>query len=132
MRYLMTEEEAAYMEAYQGHFSRKLAAWAISNMELEDPTTEKMKSVTMRSVDDVMEILNDNGVDVPDECTFDAWYLFHMAICDYPKSLSTDKLRATFVKETICDPDGKSTNVLCCFVAKMYNVGVPIHWQMFM
>lgn len=44
MRYLMTEEEAAYMQAYQGHFSRKLAAWAISNMEAEDPATVRLRT----------------------------------------------------------------------------------------
>ena len=36
MKYIMTEEEAIYMQTYQGHFSRKLASWAISNMEMED------------------------------------------------------------------------------------------------
>lgn len=131
MKYLMTEEEAMYMQAYQGHFSRKLAAWAISNMEMRDPATEKMKPVTMRSVDDVKEILKANGVDISDECIFDAWYLYMMTIADYPKSLTTDKQRATYVDETICDPDGKSTNVLACFAAKMCNAGKPIHWEMF-
>lgn len=131
MKYLMTEEEAMYMQAYQGHFSRKLASWAISNMEMIDPTTEKKKTITMRSVDDVMEILRTNGIKVPDECTFDAWYLYHMAIADNPKSLPDDKHRALYVEETICDPDGKKTNVLACFVAKMCNMGIPIHWEMF-
>ncbi len=132
MRYLMTEEEAMYMEAYQGHFSRKLAAWAISNMEMVDTTTEKMKPVSVRSVDDVMEILRTNGVEIPDECTFDAWYLYMMTIADYQKSLTTDKQRSVYVEETLCDPDGKATNVLACFIAKMCNAGIPIHWKMFL
>lgn len=127
----MTEEEAIYQQAYQGHFSRKLALWAISNMQLKDPTTEKMKPVTVRSVDDVKEILQDNGVDIPDECLFDAWYLYHMAIADNPKSLPSDKQRAIYVEETICDPDGDPTNVLACFAAKMCNARKPIHWEMF-
>lgn len=127
----MTEEEAMYMQAYQGHFSRKLAAWAISNMETEDAATGKMKPVMARPADDVMEILKANGVTVPDECVFDAWYLYMMTIADYPKSLTTDKQRAEYVEETICDPDGKPTNVLACFAAKMCNTEVPIHWEMF-
>lgn len=131
MKYIMTEEEAMYMQSYQGHFSRKLASWAISNMEMKDPTTEKMKHVTMRSVDDVTEILRSNGVNIPDECIFDAWYLYHMAVADYQKTLKTDELRSLFVDETICDPDGDPTNVLACFAAKMCNAGVPIHWEMF-
>ena len=44
MKYLMSEEEAMYMQAYQGHFSRKLASWAIGNMEIEDPATKEYLS----------------------------------------------------------------------------------------
>lgn len=128
----MTEEEAMYMDAYQGHFSRKLATWAIRNMRTKDAATERMKPVTMRSVDDVMEILRANEVVISDECTFDAWYLYMMTISDYPKSLPTDKQRALYVHETINDPDGEDGNVLACFVAKMCNAGVPIHWDLFL
>lgn len=132
MKYLMTEEEALYMDVYHGHFSRKLASWAIGNMEMEDPATGKMKPVTVRPVDDVLGILRDNKVDIPDECTFDAWYLYHMTLADYQKTLKTDELRSSYVCETINDPDGEPTNVLACFVAKMCNAGKPIFWEMFM
>lgn len=127
----MTEEEAVYQLAYQGHFSRKLAAWAISNMEMKDPATGTMKHVTTRSADDVSEILRTNGVKIPEECRYDGWYLFMMAVADYPKTLTTDELRSRFVEETICDPDGSSGDVLACFAAKMCNAGIPIHWEMF-
>ena len=126
MKYYMTEEEAIYMQSYQGHFSKKLATWAISNMKRGD-----MEPVQMRSANDVMEILMSNGVEIPNECTFDAWYLYMMTIADYTKSLPNDKQRALYVKETLCDPDGDPTNVLACFVAKMCNAGTPIHWEMF-
>lgn len=131
MKYLMSEEEAAYMDLYHGHFSRKLAAWAIGNMVMVDPATGKEKSVTMHSVDDVMEILKTNGVKIPVESKIDAWYLYHMTLADYPESLTTDKQRSIFVEETICDPDGEDTNILACFVAKMCNKGVPIYWEEF-
>ena len=132
MKYLMSEEEAAYNTLYQGHFSRKLASWSISNMEMEDAATKTMKPIAVRSVDDVMSVLKANGVEIEDECTFDAWYLYHMCIADYSKSLQTDKLRATYIEETICDPDGDPTNVLACFVAKMCNKGIPIMWDLFL
>lgn len=131
MKYIMTEEEAAYMEAYQGHFSRKLAAWAIDNMESEDPATGKIKKIPVVSMDDVMEILKTNDVKIPYESKFDAWYLYMMTLNDYPESLATDKQRAKYVEETICDVDGETTNVLACFVAKMCNAGIPIYWQEF-
>ena len=132
MKYIMTEEEAIYMQAYQGHFSRKLAAWAIRNMEVKDKGEDKMKPISMRSVDDVMEILRSNDVEIPDESTFDAWYLYHMSLADYQKTLDSDKLRSSYVEETICDPDGTEGDVLGCFVSKMCNAGVPIHWEMFL
>ena len=132
MKYLMSEEEAAYMEMYQGHFSRKLAAWAISCMELVDPATGKEKKIPETSVDDVMEVLKSNNVKIPYESKYDAWYLYMMSLADYPETLTTDKQRASFVSETIYDPDGLPTNVLACFVAKMCNAGIPIYWQDFM
>lgn len=131
MRYLMTEEEAAYYEMYQGHFSRKLAAWAISNMQAEDPATGKVKNIPVVPVDDVMEILKTNNIKIPYESKFDAWYLYMMCLNDYAESLDTDKRRAKYIEETICDVDGEPTNVLACFKAKMCNAGIPIYWQEF-
>lgn len=132
MKYLISEEEAAYMEMYQGHFSRKLASWAIGCMEIIDPATGKKKTIPETSVDDVMEILRVNGVKIPYESKYDAWYLYMMSLADYPETLTTDKQRASFVMETITDPDGLKTDVLACFVAKMCNAGIPIYWKDFM
>lgn len=120
------------MDLYQGSFSRKLAKWAIGNMRVMDAGTQKMRPVMERSIDDVMEILRANDVEIPDQYTYDAWYLFHMAIADYPKTLTTDKQRALFVEETINDPDGNNGNVLACFVAKMCNAGIPVQWERYL
>ena len=128
----MTEEEAAYMEAYQGHFSKKLATWAINNMESEDHATGKMKRIPVVPVDDVVEILKSNDVKIPYESKYDAWYLYMMTLNDYPESLATDKSRAKYIEETICDIDGDPTNVLACFVAKMCNADIPIFWEDFL
>lgn len=132
MKQYISEERAIYEDMYHGHFSRKLALWAISCMELKDPSTGKMKPLSRRSFDDVMEILNSNGVEVPDECVYTAYYLYHMCLADYQKTCKTDEQRASFVEETICDPDGDPTNVLACFEAKMENGGIPIFWERFM
>ena len=42
---------------------------------------------------------------------------------------SVAKRRASFVEETLMDPDGMPENVLDCFVAKMCNAGKPIYWE---
>ena len=131
MKQYITEERAMYEDNFHGMFSRKLAKWAISCMEMKGPDGQ-MKPVAMRSVDDVLEILSANKVELPDEYIYTAWYLYHMTIADYPKSLKTDEQRAMYVEETLCDPDGDPTNVLACFEAKMCNAEIPIYWERMM
>lgn len=132
MKQYISEEEAMFQDAYHGQFSRKLAKWAIGNMKTKDPATGKMVSITPRSADDVSEILRAHKIEIPEECYYTAWYLFNMAIADYPKALKTDEQRSYFVEETICDPDGDPSNVLECFVAKMCNAGMPIFWERYL
>ena len=129
MKQYISEEKAIYEDAYHGMFSRKLARWAIDHMETGEPSKGKTEPITPRSADDVAEILTSNGIELPDKMFYTAWYLFNMAIADYPKTLKTDEQRATFVEETLLDPDGDPTNVLACFEAKMCNAGIPIYWE---
>lgn len=131
MKQYISEDRAMYEDLYHGAFSRKLAKWAISKMEMLDPATKTMKPVTVRPVDEVMDVLKANDVEIPEQFIYSAWYLFMMAIADYPKTLLTDKQRATFVEETLLDPDGTPCNVLDCFVAKMCNADVTIFWERF-
>lgn len=119
------------MDTYHGLFSRKLAKWAIEGMRVADPATGRKKPIMPVPADDVMEVLAASGVKLPDECMYTAWYLYNMAIADYPKTCKTNEQRAMFVEETLCDPDGDPENVLACFEAKMCNAGVPIYWEMF-
>lgn len=129
MKNYISEGRAMYEDENHGLFSKKLAEWAISRMEAKDPTTKEMKPIHARSIDDVKSVLKENKIEMPDEFMYTAWYLFNMAIADYPKSLKTDEQRAMFVEETICDPDGMPENVLSCFEAKMCNAEIPIHWE---
>lgn len=125
----MTEAEAVYQQNYHGHFSQKLAKWAIDMMEAKDPATGKKKKVSMRPVEEVLNILGSNEINVPEKNVYDAWYLYHMTIADYLKSLPNDRQRSLYVEETICDPDGTDGDVLACFEAKMCKAGIPIHWD---
>ena len=121
-----------YEDMYHGMFSRKLAEWAVSHMEMKDAATKQMKPIVETPVDKVMSILKDNGIDLPDEFIYTAYYLYNMAVADYPKLCKTDEQRALFVDETLCDPDGMPENVLSCFEAKMCNAEVPIYWERFL
>lgn len=130
MKQYISEGRAMYEDENHGLFSKKLAEWAISKMKTKDPETKQMKSVRMRSVDDIKSVLKEHQIELPEEFIYTAWYLFMMAVADYPKTLKTDAERVSFVEETLCDPDGMPENVLDCFVTKMCNAGVPIYWEM--
>lgn len=128
MKHYISEGRAIYEDENHGLFSKRLAEWAISKMETEG-ANGVMKPIVVRKLEDVKNVLKENKIAYPDAFCYTAWYLFNMAVADYPKSLPTDEQRALFVDETLCDPDGMPENVLDCFVAKMCNAGVPIYWE---
>ena len=132
MKQYISETRAAYEDMYHGLFSRKLAEWAVERMEIKDTATKQMKPIVATRIDEVQSILKDNGVELPEEFIYTAYYLFNMATADYPKTLQTNEQKAKFVEETICDPDGMPENVLSCFEAKMCNAEVPIFWERYL
>lgn len=132
MKHYISEDRAIYEDMYHGLFSKKLAEWAIGKMETRDHATKSMKKIVVRKLDDVEKVLEENKVELPMEFVYTSWYLFNMAVADYPKALKTDEQRAMFVEETLCDPDGMPENVLDCFVTKMCNKDVPIYWEMYL
>jgi len=131
MKNYISEGRAMYEDENHGMFSKSLAEWAISKMKVEDPATGVLKKLTPRKLDDVKDVLESNKIELPYEFCYTAWYLFNMAVADYPKSLKNDEQRALFVEETLCDPDGQPENVLDCFATKMCNAGMPIYWEDF-
>ena len=132
MKYIITEEEAQYMERHKGHFSKKLAAWAISNMKNLD-ATEELRPINTYSLEEVEQMIQPFRNEIGEEAIYDAWYLANMVRADYLGSSITDKQHvALYVKDTICDPDGDATMVLACFRAKCDVKGVPIHWERFL
>ena len=101
MKHYISEGRAMYEDQNHGLFSKRLAEWAISKMKTEDVATGMMKSIIPRKLDDVKQVLNENNIAYPDEFCYTAWYLFNMAVADYPKTLKTDTDRAMFVDETL-------------------------------
>ena len=63
MKEYISEERAIYEDMYHGLFSKRLAEWAISNMETKDPSTKAIKKISARSVDDVQRILKEHTVE---------------------------------------------------------------------
>lgn len=131
MEHYISEGRAIYEDENHGLFSKKLAEYAISRMRTED-ANGLLKPIVVRKLDDMKDVFQQYGIKIQDEFCYTAWYLFNMAVADYPKTLRNDEQRAMFVEETLCDPDGSPENVLDCFAAKMRNAGVPIFWEEFL
>lgn len=131
MQYYISEGEAQYMDANQGHFSKSLAEWAISQMRLKNASGDLVK-INSLPLDEVEKILKEANIDIKEESIYDAWYLFNMCLADYRKSLRDNNAIAMFVEETINDPDCKPQSVLACFRAKMDTIGKPIHWERYL
>jgi len=131
VRYIISEAEAQYQEKFKGHFSKKLADWAISMMEKKDESTGKMKAITPIPLEEVEEMMKQQGIKIPEECIYDVLYLANMIKADYEESLPTKEVKAKYIDETINDPDGCPEAVLACFCAKMDLKNMPIHWERF-
>jgi hypothetical protein len=129
MKYYMSEGEAIYQDKNHGLFSRKLAEWAIDNMEVKDASTKEVKKLKEHSIEEMDSVLKQYKVELPEEFVYTAWYLYNMTFADYPKTIKTDEQRAMYIDETICDVDGSPENVLNCFVAKMCQAEQPIFWE---
>ena len=129
MKQYISEARAVFEDYYHGMFSKKLAEWAISKMRIKDPATKEMRQLQPRTIEEMKEVLLNNGVQLPNEYVYTAWYLYNMSFADYPKALTNNTQRAHFVEETLCDPDCCPEAVLECFVAKMCTMGVPIYWE---
>lgn len=129
--YYISESEAQYMDANQGHFSKALAQWAISRMRVRDARGELVR-ITSVPLDEVESTLDSHGVVIKEESIYDAWYLYNMCLADYRKTLPEKKDIVNYINETINDPDCKPTAVLACWRAKMDVMRVPIHWERYM
>lgn len=130
MKQYISEGRAIYEDYNHGLFSKRLAQFAIGNMEMKDAAMNTMRPMPPHSIEEMNEMLTANGIKLPREFTYTAWYLYNMTFADYPKTITTDKQRATYIEETILDPDGTPENVLACYEAKMCNAGIPIYWEM--
>lgn len=129
IRYIIGEDESMYMDKYKGHFSKKMAEWAISMMEKKDETSGKMKKITPSTVEEMEDVLKQYKVVIPDECVYDALYLYNMAKADYEKTMPEKEDKANYIMETLADPDGCPEMVLACFRAKCDVKNIPIFWE---
>lgn len=132
MKRYISEYRAMYEDENHGLFSRKLAEWAVGNMKVKDAATKQIKPLKAVGIEQMKEVLRLNNVQLPESFLYTAWYLYNMTYADYPRTITTDSQRATFVEETLCDPDCCPEAVLECFVTKMCLMRVPIYWELYL
>lgn len=130
MKEYVSEGRAMYEDQNHGLFSKRLAKYAIGNMQVKDG--KELKPLKPHTIDEMDEVMKAADIEIPDRLTYTAWYLFNMAYADYPKTLTTDTQRAEFVKETLLDPDCCPEGVLECYVAKMCCMKEPIFWEKYL
>lgn len=130
MKEYVSEGRAMYEDQNHGLFSKRLAKYAIGNMQVKDG--KELKPLKPHTIDEMDEVMKAADIEIPDRLTYTAWYLFNMAYADYPKTLTTDTQRAEFVKETLLDPDCCPEAVLECYVAKMCCMKEPIFWEKYL
>lgn len=129
MKNYISEGRAIYEDYNHGNFSKKLAEWAISKMKVKDTATGTLKPLKPHDLSEMKEILKANKITLPENLIYSAFYLYNMTFADYSKTITTDEQRATFIEETLLDPDCKPEAVLECFVAKMSVMNVTIFWE---
>lgn len=129
MRQYTSDGRRMYEDENHGLFSKKLAEWAVRQMETKDKTTGELKAIKARSMNEVKEALKSIDESIPEALEYTAYYLFNMSIADYPKTCEDDKQKAMFVIETLKDVDGSPESVLDCFEVKMMRRGIPIYWE---
>lgn len=66
VRYIISEDEAQYMERYKGHFSKRLAEWAISKMERDG------RRIQPYTLEEVSSMIAPFGNEIDEECLYDA------------------------------------------------------------
>lgn len=114
-----------YLDAYGFHFSKKACQFAIYGME----TTDGDKHMKMTPKEEIERILESYSCMPENNYGYDAVYLYHMAISDYPITLPDEARRASYVKETLDDKDASAESVFRCWLAKMTGNGIPIIWN---
>ena len=114
-----------YLSMYGWHFSKKLCAWAVSNMKKEEgtpiiPYTKEMVDV----------LLSKNDIVLSKKLGYDYVFVANMAKADYLGSSVTDEAHlAKFIKDYVDDPDGYDELPMSRFYADIVAKGIPIIWE---
>lgn len=115
----------AYLSNYGRHISKPMYMWAVSQMR-----DRNGKRATPVEKEELMKMLNEYGVVVKNDRSYDVPYVFMMAKMDYyGSSIADEKHLAMFVQDYLDDPDGSSSRAFDELYVKTIALGIPIDWE---
>ena len=124
------EEAYSYLGNYGFHFNKKACELAVSMMSKRDAGTGKSVPQDMVSKEDVDAMLVKHGINLDNDCMYDATYVANMLMSDMYKSSITDEQHlALGIKDLIDDIDQRDGYLFVRWYSNVLFNGNPIDWS---
>ena len=124
------EEAYRYTGNYGFHFNKKACEFAVSMMSKRDAGTEKSVPQDMVSKEDVDAMLVKHGINLDNDCMYDATYVANMLMSDmYKSSIPDEQHLALGIKDLIDDIDQRDGYLFVRWYSNVLFNGNPIDWS---
>ena len=124
------EDAYRYLGNYGFHFNKKACEFAVSMMSKRDAGTEKSVPQDMVSKEDVDAMLVKHGINLDNDCMYDATYVPNMLMSDMYKSSIPDEQHLSLgIKDLIDDVDQRDGYLFVRWYSNVLFNGCPIDWS---
>ena len=124
------EDAYRYLGNYGFHFNKKACEFAVSMMSKRDAGTEKSVPQDMVSKEDVDAMLVKHGINLDNDCMYDATYVANMLMSDmYKSALPDEQHLALGIKDLIDDIDQRDGYLFVRWYSNVLYNGNPIDWS---
>ena len=124
------EDAYRYLGNYGFHFNKKACEFAVSMMSKRDAGTEKSVPQDMVSKEDVDAMLVKHGINLDNDCMYDATYVANMLMSDmYKSSIPDEQHLALGIKDLIDDIDQRDGYLFVRWYSNVLFNGNPIDWS---
>ena len=124
------EDAYRYLGNYGFHFNKKACEFAVSMMSKRDAGTGKSVPQDMVSKEDVDAMLVKHGINLDNDCMYDATYVANMLMSDMYKSSIPDEQHLVLgIKDLIDDIDQRDGYLFVRWYSNVLYNGNPIDWS---
>ena len=124
------EDAYRYLGNYGFHFNKKACEFAVSMMSKRDAGTGKSVPQDMVSKEDVDAMLVKHGINLDNDCMYDATYVANMLMSDmYKSSIPDEQHLALGIKDLIDDIDQRDGYLFFRWYSNVLFNGNPIDWS---